>query len=488
MGMWNRAERQQARRRALVVCFIICLLGFQNVSAQGSADATAEIVDIADVPLVTALPGHIEAENYAAGGEGVGYHDTTPGNTGGQYRADDVDIQRCVDAASQPSCYNVGWVRRGEWLAYTVDVADATSFVITARVATPYARRFFHLEVDGHRVTDALVVPRTGDYQAWQDLVTPAVAFSAGEHELRIVSDTGSFNVNYLDVTDAAVTPPADSMRVAAAGDIACDPTSAYFHDGDGDATHCRQMDTSDLLVNGAYDAVFALGDNQYDDATLAAFDAAYDPSWGRVKDITHPAAGNHEYQTPHAADYYAYFGAAAGDPKLGYYSYDLGAWHIVVLNSNCFAIGGCTASSPQGQWLAQDLATHANVCTLAYMHHPRYSSGEHGDNAFMQPLWDELYVGAVDVVLAGHDHDYERFAPMDADGQRDDAHGIRSFVVGTGGKSTYGFEAIRANSEAHNDAVFGVLALTLMDDGYSWDFQPVAGQSYSDSGTDSCH
>ena len=180
----------------------------------------------------------------------------------------------------------------------------------------------------------------------------------------------------------------------------------------------------------------------------------------------------------------------AAGDPKKGYYSYDLGAWHIVALNSECDEVGGCNASSPQGQWLKQDLTQHATLCTLAYFHKPLFSSGgKHGNNPQMKPLWDMLFHAGVDVVVNGHDHNYERFAPQDPDGKSDASHGIREFVVGTGGKNSHRKIGVPvAQSEVRNDDTFGVLKLTLHATGYDWEFVPEAGKTFHDSGSSTCH
>jgi hypothetical protein len=275
---------------------------------------------------------------------------------------------------------------------------------------------------------------------------------------------------------------------VAAVGDIACDPADPGFNGGAGTATRCRQGATSDLLVGRGLDAVLVLGDIQYEDATLAKFMASYDPTWGRLKAITRPAVGNHEYLTPGAAGYYSYFGTAAGDPAKGYYSFDLGAWHVVVLNSNCAAVGGCHAGSPQEQWLAADLAAHPDRCTLAYWHHPRFSSGPHGNDASTDAFWRALYAAGADVILTGHDHVYERFAPQDPDGAVDPGRGIRQFVVGTGGKNLTSFPVVRANSEVRNADTFGVLEMTLRPSGYEWKFLPAAGGTFTDSGTAACH
>ncbi|MGH2662829.1 MAG: metallophosphoesterase [Actinomycetota bacterium] len=308
-----------------------------------------------------------------------------------------------------------------------------------------------------------------------------------------------SYDVAFDDVvaSTAFVTPddppddppgPTDPV-IAAAGDIACDPTSPDFNGGVGTATACRQMATSDLLVNGGFDAVLTLGDNQYEDGTLTEFLNSYDPSWGRVKAKTHPAVGNHEYHVPGAAGYFDYFGAAAGDRTKGYYSFDIGDWHVIVINSQCGAVGGCGTGSPQLTWLAQDLAAEAShACTLAYWHHPRFSSGPHGNQTAMAAVWQTLYQHGVDVVLNGHDHAYERFAEQDPSAQPDPQSGIRQFTVGTGGNSLYPFLTVQPNSEVRNSTTFGVLQMELHPSSYEWEFLPVPGSSFTDSGTDSCH
>ncbi len=278
------------------------------------------------------------------------------------------------------------------------------------------------------------------------------------------------------------------TVTVAAAGDIACDPSNGNFNGGAGTGSACQQGATAEAVAALAPDAVLVLGDNQYEQGTRAQYDVSYAPSWGAFMANTYPVPGNHEYYTSGAAGYYDYFGNRAGDPTKGYYSFDLGAWHVVALNSNCAKVGGCDAGSPQEQWLRADLAAHPARCTLAYWHHPRYSSGNHGDDAAMTDIWQALADAGADVVLSGHDHDYERFAPQDAHGHRDDAAGVRQFVVGTGGRSHYGLPAPGPNSQAVSDDTFGVLSMTLRPDSYDWAFAPIAGQSYSDSGSADCH
>jgi acid phosphatase type 7 len=231
-----------------------------------------------------------------------------------------------------------------------------------------------------------------------------------------------------------------------------------------------------------------ALGDLAYPDGAPEDF-KCYDKTWGRVKDRTRPAVGNHEFHSTGASYYFQYFGAAAGDPKTGYYSYDLGTWHIVVLNSECEEIGGCRAGSPEEKWLRADLAGHPVGCTLAYFHKPRFSSGlNHGNDPEVGAFWQALYDFNAELILNGHDHDYERFAPQDPDGNADPKRGIREFVVGTGGKNHREFGIHKANSEVRDNTAFGVLKLTLKTTGYDWKFIPEAGKTFTDSGSGSCH
>jgi hypothetical protein len=256
---------------------------------------------------------------------------------------------------------------------------------------------------------------------------------------------------------------------------------------GDIGACDSRGDEATAALVAARQGTVATLGDNAYENGTPSEFARCYGPSWGRFKDRTRPAVGNHEYNTPGAAGYFSYFGAAAGTPGQGWYSYDLGDWHVIVLNSNCNHVG-CGATSPQVRWLRADLAEHPARCTLAYWHHPRFSSGLHGSIDEVADLYEALYEGGADVVLAGHDHDYERFVPLDPDGRPDPRRGIRSFVVGTGGRSFYPFPLQRLGSEVRIGDSFGVLVLTLERSSYRWEFVPVPGRDAHDAGTGTCH
>jgi hypothetical protein len=262
---------------------------------------------------------------------------------------------------------------------------------------------------------------------------------------------------------------------------------------GAGDIAECGQAgaEQTAMLLDAIEGTVFTTGDNAYPDGSAADYANCYGPTWGRHKAGTRPAIGNHDYHTPGAPAYFDYFGAAAGEPGKGYYSYDLGAWHIVVLNSNCGDIDGCHAGSPQEQWLRADLAAHPATCTLAYFHHPRFSSGpDHRpnirNNTDVQPFWQALYEAGADVVLAGHAHLYERFAPQEPDGKAN-PNGLRQFVVGTGGGGLYDFGSTVANSEVRYNASYGVLKVTLHPNSYDWQFVPVAGNTFSDTGSAAC-
>jgi hypothetical protein len=265
---------------------------------------------------------------------------------------------------------------------------------------------------------------------------------------------------------------------LVAAGDIACEP------DEDVTRTECRQQTTADLVKELKPAAVLALGDTQYESGTPEEFEA-YDASWGAFKDITLPVVGNHEYQTPDAKGYFDYFGDRAGKFGEGWYATTLGAWQVIVLNSECPEIGGCDPGSPQGRWLAKQLEDSPR-CTLVAYHRPRFSSGaEHGDDPALTPLWEQLHDGGVDVVLNGHDHDYERFMPRDADG--DVGEGPVQFVVGTGGRDLRGFSRADRGSVVRWADSVGVLAMTLRPDGYDWRFVGPEGTPPVDSGTGTC-
>lgn len=284
--------------------------------------------------------------------------------------------------------------------------------------------------------------------------------------------------LRFVPTSTSVVTPgntnalTSGSAVIYAVGDIAdCDT------DGDESAAALLAATTGSILT---------LGDTVYPDGSPERFRDCFDPAWGAYKARIRPVPGNHDYVTKNAAGYFAYFGAAAAESTGGYYSYDLGGWHLIALNSNCSAVGGCGAASPMLAWLKDDLARHLDACTLAYYHHPRWSSGQHGSDATLQDLWQILVDGGVDVVLNGHDHDYERFAPLDAEG-RTATNGTREFVVGTGGKSRYTFSRIEPASQVRDNTSFGVLKFMLGAGDYAWEFLPVAGADFADRGKSSC-
>ena len=332
----------------------------------------------------------------------------------------------------------------------------------------------FDLRVTGAGTSTGALELRVNGLLVYQ--ATSSALVSARTVQIGNDTKAQAFAIVVDDVFATAGTeppPPAGDPVLVGAGDIA-------------DCNNPGDEATAALLDDIA-GTVFTTGDNVYPTGTLERFNACYESSWGRHQARTRPAAGNHDLEG--TTGYFDYFGAAAGEPDKGYYSYDLGTWHIVVLNSVCASAGGCGAGSVQEQWLRQDLAANPSECTLAYWHDPRFSSGgEHGSTVAMEPFWRALYEAGADVVLAGHDHDYERFAPQDPVGNADAAYGIREFVVGTGGKSHVPFAAPLPNSEVRNDDTFGVLKLTLHAGTYDWEFVPEAGKSFSDSGTGSCH
>lgn len=257
-----------------------------------------------------------------------------------------------------------------------------------------------------------------------------------------------------------------------------------------GDVASCGSGgdERTAALLDSLSGTIAVLGDLAYERGTAAEFAECYAPSWGRHKTRTRPAPGNHEYVTAGAAAYFDYFGAAAGPGRRGYYSYDLGSWHVVALNSNCSKVDGCERGSPQERWLRADLAAHPSRCVVAYWHHPRFSSGQHGSHDSMQAMWQTLADAGADLVLAGHDHDYERFAPLDGAG-RPSTRGIRSFVVGTGGKNHYPIDKQPLpHSVVRNDDTFGLLKLGLAAGSYTWEFVAEPGKRFADRGSGTCH
>jgi calcineurin-like phosphoesterase family protein len=275
-----------------------------------------------------------------------------------------------------------------------------------------------------------------------------------------IEAPTGGESTSPPDST--TVSDPSRDPVIAAAGDIAC-------------PSECTPTETvAHMLVAGSYAAVLTLGDNQYEDGSLSEYKRSYDPTWGRVKDRTFPSPGNHDYHDRDGAGYYSYFGSRAGPPGKGYYSFEIGTWHLLSLNSEANI-------DAQLAWVEADLAANQSRCTLAYWHKPIWTSGEkhRDDGKPMRPIWDALAGGGADVVLNGHVHNYERFAPR---------AGIREFIVGTGGRdSHYEFAATARLSEVRDNSTDGLLRLTLHPGGYDWRFLPVPGGTFTDTGSGSC-
>lgn len=315
--------------------------------------------------------------------------------------------------------------------------------------------------------------------------VSGQVVWGAVAPRVASVVSTGTQTGRVTAISPGQTTVVATFGGTAAPADVA---VLGWGFVGAGDIAHCSSTgdEATALLLDGIAGTVFTLGDNAYEDGTATEFANCYEPTWGRHKARTRPSPGNHEYHTPGATGYYDYFGASAGPSGLGYYSYDLGDWHIISLNSNI----SMSVGSVQEQWLRADLAASTKQCTLAYWHHARFSSSAvHGNHPQTQPLWQALYDAGADLVLSAHDHLYERFAPQTPAGVADAASGIREFVVGSGGRSHYAFAATPdANSEVRNSDAWGVLKLTLSAGAYSWQFVPVAGMTFTDSGSGTCH
>jgi acid phosphatase type 7 len=284
--------------------------------------------------------------------------------------------------------------------------------------------------------------------------------------------------------TNDSVAPAVQSISAARPDKTKIDKTAILA--GAGDIADCNSPgdELTAALLDDIGGTVFTAGDNAYEAGTPLDFALCYHPSWGRHKARTRPALGNHEYITPGAAGYYAYFGTAA-HPPFGYYSYDIGSWHVVVIDSERQTV---LRDPVQQAWLRADLAANPALCTLAYFHHPRFSSGStHGSDPNMEEIWQILYDANADVVISGHEHNYERFAPQTPQGVADPVRGIREFVVGTGGRSLYGFGPPIANSEVRYNADFGVIKLILKRGRYNWEF--IATDSrVVDAGKDGCH
>jgi acid phosphatase type 7 len=376
-------------------------------------------------------------------------------------------------------------------LAGTVSSTPSPTLAVTLSPSslslTAGSSTSFTATVSGSSNTGVSWSTTGGSITGTGNTITYQAPATTGSYTLTATSTADSSKKAAATITVTAQTS-GTSVTVAAAGDIACDPGSGSFNGGNGNADSCHMKATAALLQAIAPSAVLVLGDAQYEDGSYAKYQQSYALTWGQFKNITYPAVGNHEYLTSGASGYFQYFGSRAGDPSKGYYSFNLGDWHIISLNSNCSQAGGCGAGSAQEKWLRADLAANPSKCTLAYTHHPRFSSGEHGDTTSLSALWQALYDAGAELMLSGHDHSYERFAPQTAAGAADAARGLRQFVVGTGGKSHYPIGTAKPNSEARNGDTYGILKLTLNPTSYSWQFVPEAGKTFTDSGTTNCH
>lgn len=298
-----------------------------------------------------------------------------------------------------------------------------------------------------------------------------------------VATDPAASGGKYIEFNNSQInnTDP----TIVAAGDIACGVGSI--------GADCKQDATASLIDSIKPVAVLPLGDNQYEAGGLSDFQNYYDKSWGKFKNITYPAVGNHEYLTSGASGYFDYYNGTgnqtgiAGERNKGYYAFNIGDWRLYSLNSNCSQAGGCGAGSPQELWLRNDLKTNPRKCVLAFFHHPLYTSGSRALPA-VAPLYQALYDNGAEIILNGHEHNYERFSPQDANGNSDPAKGIREFVVGTGGRNFTKFVSNAKNSEVKNDSTFGILKLTLRQSNYDFAFVPIQGSVFTDQGTGACH
>jgi uncharacterized protein YjdB len=323
---------------------------------------------------------------------------------------------------------------------------------------------------------DAAGITLTGRTVAW---TTSNASFAT------VNSSTGL--VSGVAAGSATITATSEGKSGTSAVTVTSTSGGSNVLVGAGDISDCGNDndEATAKLLDGIAGTVYTTGDNAYSDGTATEYANCYNPTWGRHKTRTRPSPGNHDYHTSGASGYYGYFGSLAGPSSRGYYSYDVGDWHIISLNSEV----SMSAGSTQEQWLRADLAASTKQCTLAYWHKPRFSSGtNHGSESAAQPLWQALYDFHAEIVLNGHEHNYERFAPQTPTGTADATNGIREFVVGTGGESHYTGNSPIANSQVFNGSTFGVLKLTLGAGTYSWQFVPVAGQSFTDSGSGTCH
>ncbi|MEZ5289557.1 MAG: metallophosphoesterase [Vicinamibacterales bacterium] len=366
------------------------------------------------------------------------------------------------------------------------ELLTTVSFRETAGVSARIARLVLSVQDDSG--------PLSAEAPVSLDLPVPALGNAA--HEVRHVfsllrpATQGRWRLKGTGVDQDGMEfdlPPFEAAVEFDGADASAPPGAgpSVSFVGAGDIARCGspEAEATARLLDGLPGTVFTLGDNVYPEGSPQTYRDCYGPTWGRHLARTRPVAGNHDWTGDAGVAYFDYFGTAAGPRGLGFYSYDLGAWHILALNSNLHG----NAGSAQHAWVRGDLAAKKYPCILAYWHHPRFSSGPNGSDANMRDIWYLLQDAGAELVLSGHDHDYERFAPQDGDGRLDLARGIRQFVVGTGGYSLYDLRGSRSNVDASNDRTWGVLRLTLHPGRYDWEFVPMAGQPYRDSGSAAC-
>lgn len=374
----------------------------------------------------------------------------------------------------------IGSLRRSRRLALTV---LSSGVILGIACLDPTRTRIFTVKIQPSRavliVGDTLRMRATAEDALGSPINVDQLEWMSSDSTVATVDSAGL--VSTMAVGSAIIRVRSGTKEAAAALDV-----SHPVLVGAGDIAECSSdgAKRTATILDTVPGVVFTAGDNAYYNGSERAYRLCYAPFWGRHKARTRPAPGNHEYLTPNATGYFDYFGASAGARGEGYYSYNLGEWHIIVVNSSLPVAAG----SVQEQWLRADLASHPRLCTLAYWHYPRFGSGYEGSYAIMQPMWDALYRAGVEVLISAHDHDYERFAPMDAMGRVDTSRGVTEFVVGTGGAALLSFRAPLTNSLVRNDSTWGVLKFTLRPDNYSWQFIPIAGKTFSDSGTRACH
>lgn len=365
----------------------------------------------------------------------------------------------------------------GPWTQADASGANAPALGAQLTTVPPGTPEGTTVDVD---VTSVILGPGTYDFYLTTSTDDSAeyASLESGANAPLLILDfgagAGAASSDGETATDLAGTP----MVLAGAGDISdCD--------NEGDSATASLID--DVVAENPTAIVFTTGDNVYPDGAPEEFAQCYDPTWGRHRDRTRPSPGNHDYNTDDAAGYFSYFGEMAGAPGQGYYSYEAGEWQVLSLNSNCGEVG-CSAGSPQERWLREQLEASDAGCTLAYWHHPLFSSGSHGGSDSVRDLFTALYEGDAEVVLTGHDHNYERFAPQDPVGTHDPVRGIRQFVVGTGGTGNRGVDPSAPNSEARYNDSFGILELSLYPNGYEWEYLPEVGSTFVDVGIGTCH